>query len=506
MAAKSPTSPSTPRLSEVARHLVIPSGVVTTGWPGVEAKCKQLGVGFDPWQQGLGRLILGKRADDRYAATVGGVTMSIPRQVGKTYLVGWIVFALCLMYPGTTVLWTAHRTRTSTRTFQSLAGMARRPKVKPLIDGNPRSTNGEQEIRFRNGSVIMFGAREQGFGRGFEQVDIEVFDEAQILTDRALEDMIAATNQSRHPHGALLFFMGTPPRPVDPGEVFAGKRDKGLSGKLTDGVYVELSADRNADPDDLDQVAKANPSYPTRTPLEAILRMRENLPSVESYLREGLGIWDAKAIGGVIPRDAWDARADAESLPVDRFALGIEVAPDLASASVSLAGLRDDGTWHVELDEQRLGAHWLPAYVAQLVQANPQLRAVVGDVGGPLSALVDKRGDRWVLKDTRVSLTAPTVKELGGACTVMRTGVVGGTVHHLGQPQMDGAIDVAGKRPLGDTGMWVYARNSAAADITPVQSATCALLGAQHPRPRKPAPRSGSAVARVGGGRRVVTG
>jgi hypothetical protein len=71
----------------------------------------------------------------------------------------------------------------------------------------------------------MFGAREQGFGRGFDEVDIEVFDEAQILTEKALEDMIAATNQSRHPHGALLFFMGTPPRPSDPGEAFGLKRE-----------------------------------------------------------------------------------------------------------------------------------------------------------------------------------------------------------------------------------------------------------------------------------------
>lgn len=487
-APASPTSPSTPRLSEAARHLVYPSGIVTTAWPAVEAKCSQLGVHFDPWQQGCGRIFLGKDAGGRYAATVGGITISIPRQVGKTYLVGWIVFALCLLHPGMTVLWTAHRTRTSTRTFQSLAGMARRPKVKPFVLPNGvRTSNGEQEIRFRNGSVIMFGAREQGFGRGFDSVDIEVFDEAQILTDKALEDMVAATNQSRHPCGALLFYMGTPPRPVDPGEVFRGKRDKALSGKLLDGVYVELSGDPDADPDDLEQVRKANPSYPSRTPLEAILRMRENLPADDSYLREALGIWDANGAGWrVIARDVWMRQAHEDSLPVDRLALGIEVAPDMAAAAVSLSGQRKDGGWHVELDEHRSGAQWLPAYVKRLLAANPTVRAVVGDVGGPLQALLDQRGDRWLLSGTRIAVTPMRVKDLGTGCTLLATGLRDGTVWHLGQPQMATAAEVAGKRTLADTGMWVWSRSTSASDITPIQSATWALIGAQRSRVRRP--------------------
>src|SRR5690606_6447420 len=90
---------------------------------------------------------------------------------------------------------------------------------------------GEQEIPFKNGSRILFGAREGGFGRGFDEVDIEVFDEAQILTIKALEDMVAATNQSRFVHGALLFYMGTPPRPIDPGEMFTARRQEALEFK-----------------------------------------------------------------------------------------------------------------------------------------------------------------------------------------------------------------------------------------------------------------------------------
>ena len=70
MPAKSETKRSTPRLSEVARHVVIPDGIVTTSWPRVVAKCAEVGVTFDSWQHGVGTISLGKRADGKYAATV----------------------------------------------------------------------------------------------------------------------------------------------------------------------------------------------------------------------------------------------------------------------------------------------------------------------------------------------------------------------------------------------------------------------------------------------------
>jgi phage terminase large subunit-like protein len=91
---------STPRLSEVARHVVIPSGIVTTAWPRVVAQCSEMGVEFDSWQHGIGAIALGKREDGKYAATVGGIVLSIPRQVGKTFLVGMIIIALCVLHPG----------------------------------------------------------------------------------------------------------------------------------------------------------------------------------------------------------------------------------------------------------------------------------------------------------------------------------------------------------------------------------------------------------------------
>ena len=481
MARAAATKRSTRRLSEVARHVVIPSGIVSTGWPAVEEQCREFGDEFDEWQRGAGQVILAKRADGIYAATVGGVTLSIPRQVAKTFLVGRIIFALCVLFPGLRVLWTAHRSRTATNTFRSLQGYANRKSVARHID-SVRTANGEQEITFANGSAIMFGAREQGFGRGFDEIDIEVFDEAQILTEKALDDMVAATNQSRHEHGALLFYMGTPPRPIDPGEVFAARRDEALAGKSEDAVYIECSADPDADPDDREQWAKANPSFPDRTPLRSMLRLRKNLASDESWLREALGIWDQVRTKGVIPMDAWTDRADESSKAVAELTLGLEVGPDLAWASVSLAGKRPDGQWHVELLQNRNGAAWMPAYVDELLRLNPAIRAVVADVGGPIKAMVTQRGSRYILDGPELTLTALRVVDLAVACSKLLDGTITGWLHHIDQPQLTAAAQSAGKRMLADSGTWVFSRKSASSDITPIQSATYALWGAMNPK------------------------
>jgi len=475
------TKPSTPRLSEAARHVVIPKGIVTTAWPRVVAQCADMGVTFDLYQHGIGAIALGKRKDGKYAATVGGVVLSIARQVCKTFLVGMIVIALCILFPNMTVVWTAHRTRTATRTFQKLQAMVKRKKIWPYIDGI-RTANGEQEIRFRNGSVIMFGARADGFGRGFDELDIAVFDEAQILTELALEDIVPAANQSRQESAALLFFMGTPPRPTDPGEEFTSRRAKALSGKSTNMVYVEFSADPDADSDDREQWAKANPSFPTRTPVESMERMREQLTDDDSFRREGLGIWDATSSPSVIDSKSWGLRADAASRAVERLTLGIDVSPDRSTAAVSLAGQRADESWHVELDEHRTGVDWVPGWVAARCERN-RMHAVVID---EMSGLVEKRRGRNYLigTDIEVTLAAAEGRDMAIACSWYFDGIMSAWLWHTDQPQVNVALSVARKRPIG--GAWGWNRKDANSDITPVVAETLALWGAKNSTVKKP--------------------
>lgn len=484
---QSATKPSTRRLSEVARHVVIPTGIVTTGWPAVEAKCREFGDEFDEWQRGAGRLILGKRADGSYAATVGGITLSIPRQVAKTFLVGRIVFVLCVLFPGLRVIWTAHRTRTATNTFKHLQAYAKQPKVAPHV-ADIRKTNGEQEILFTNGSIIMFGAREAGFGRGFDEIDVEVFDEAQILTVKALEDMVAATNQSRHPHGALLFYMGTPPRPTDPGEAFTLRRSESLSFKDDgapfgepvigeDAVYIECSADSDAKPDDREQWLKANPSYPLRTPLRSMLRLRKNLPGDDSWRREALGVWDELgAVRPVLDAGRW-ALGDVEVAPDGPVSYGVKFSPDGETVALAVAVRAENGLVHVEGVEHRLvvdGTRWLVEWISF------RKGRVVVDGKAGAGALVSALRKAGV---PPVRIIRPTVDEVIAAHATFVVGVTEGAVSHLPDEVLAKSVTSAVRRPIGTSGGWGFAGVDGN-DVTLAEAAVLAHWEASKRRPR----------------------
>ena len=452
---------------------------MTSGWPAVERKCLELGIRFRPWQPGVGRLILAKRADGKYAATVGGTGLSIPRQVGKTFLVGAIVFALCLLRPNLTVIWTAHRLRTAEETFGKMQAFTKRKRIAPHILRVVLGS-GDEAVLFRNGSRILFGARERGFGRGFDEVDVLIFDEAQILTENALDDMIPATNQSRQASSALLLFMGTPPKPTDPGEVFTRMRSEALTGEDPDTGWVEFGADPKfrptplpADLTDADwrQVAKANPSYPGDTPREAILRMRKKL-GPESFLREGLGIWvEVQVRPRVISADSWDALTTDDPPPEDATpaALGLDRWYDGSTAVA--AAWRTDVGYHVELVAVDVAPDTASVVDWVAERAGRRIPVVVaGD--SPAAALTAD------LKARRVKVQAVGLADLGRACVGLYDDVSEGRLTHAGQEHLDRALAGGRKRTIGKAGAWAWDRESPEWDISPLVAATLARFGA----------------------------
>ena len=158
------------RLSELARELKRPSGITGSDFANIQRIAVKAGIHYDLWQQGLLYLLFSKRQDGRYACGEGGGVISICRQVGKTFTIGSAVFILCLMRRNLKVLWTAHRTRTLDETFNDMCDNLAKNRLFTRYVERIRRANGQQEIRFTNGSRIMFGAREQGFGRGFAGV------------------------------------------------------------------------------------------------------------------------------------------------------------------------------------------------------------------------------------------------------------------------------------------------------------------------------------------------
>lgn len=470
------TTSLTPRLSEVARELVIPEGIATSVFPRVKRRLSEVGVSFDLWQQGFGTVALGCGPDGKFAASVGGVAASIPRQVGKTFTVFNILVGLALEFPGLRVAWTSHHNRTTTNTFRACQGMVKRKAIAPHLaaGGGIRTANGEQEIVFRNGSIIMFGAREHGFGRGLDEIDVEVFDEAQILTLKALEDMVPATNQARNPHGGLIFFLGTPPRPTDAGEAFTVKREQAISGKSKTIFYVEFGADPDSEPDDRSQWPKMNPSFPLRTPLESMQRMRENIPDDDSWNREARGIWpEISRHSAVVSSKAWNKlQSTGPETGLAPTAIGVDMSHGL---DISICGcwLREGFPAHVE--ELWAGADTTAALEFITAVAERQIEVVIDDIS-PAAQFIPE------LKSRRVKVRRSHARDMAKGCLLFEakaTSVPAG-LSHSGQGSISKALAGARKRPISDAGGWGWDRRDSTVTIHPLVAATLALLGATY--------------------------
>ena len=462
---------STPRLSEVARHLVLPQGIVTTGFPAVRETCLQLKIVFDPWQEGAGSAILGKRSDGLYASDA--IVLSIPRQVGKTFLIGAIIFALCLNTPDSLVLWTAHRSPTANETYQSMKAMCQRPELAAHIE-SASAPAGNGVIKFHNGSRILFGAREQGFGRGFAKVAIIVFDEAQILTQNALDDMIPATNQAANP---LIIYVGTPPKPTDPGEVFTSLRRDALAGESADTLYIEIAADPDAEPTDREQWRKMNPSYPKRTSARAILRMKKNL-SPESFRREAMGIWDELAKSYAFGAGAWESCAlDEDPGPVvDSIALSVSM--DRKFSSIGAAGMASDRLL-VGAVARREGTGWLVPEARRIHQEHG-VPVVVARSAADLIPALEAVG--FVANQSLIIARAGDTQD---ACAQIYDRVQQRTLAHAKHADLDESVYGAHRRNIGDR--WVWDRKNSETDVSMLEAVTLAAWGAskQQVQPRE---------------------
>lgn len=409
-------------------------------------------------------LILSQRADGEYASDT--IVISIPRQVGKTYLIGCIIFALCLMKPGLKVIWTAQVKDTALETFEQFYDMSQRPKVKPHIAKTPQG-KGDEAIVFNNGSKIEFGARDSGFGRGRTDVDVLVFDEGQHLSLQALENMGAAQNVADNP---LCFVMGTPPRPQDKGEFFQITRQEALDGESDGTLYIEMSADRGADPMDREQWRKANPSFPRRTSERAMLRLRKKLRNEDSWRREALGIWDELSVHrAVISKAEWGELIDVGPEPsVKPNSLAVDMSHG-REISVTACWLEGE---HAHLEEVWAGIDEDAAVEWIAARAGRRIPVVIDNIS-PASSMAPK------LRARKCKVIGTGPQDMARACGMFVGRAMVGTLSHADQAAADEALASARKRAIGTAGGWGWDRVDDAALIHPIVSMTLALFGAE---------------------------
>jgi len=247
-------------------------------------------------------------------------------------------------------------------------------------------------------------------------------------------------------------------------------------------MYLEFSADKNvntlgwkSDRNKVDwvQVAKANPSYPKRTPRSAVLRMLKHLGE-DSFLREGMGVWDTDGGFAVIPAAEWTTCLDLTSKIAGSPRFVLDVAPNRSWAAFAVAGFREDGVPHVEITsragvvDHRPGVEWVVPRAVQLKESFPGFVLWVIS-GSSVEALVP------ALVAAGVPLEFVKSADVPAACGLFYDYATTAGLRHIGQTELTDALAGARKNVEDGEGAWRWGWRKSSADITTLYAATIAL-------------------------------
>ncbi len=463
------------------RYAVVPAGISSTAWPKVVGTCKRIGITFYIWQVALGRIILAKRQDGAWAAFL--TLISIPRQVGKSFLFGWIIFALCLLAKKDKplrVIWTSHHTATTEEVYDQFFEMCNHPRVKPHILKKRQLSGSRWEIVFKNRSRIMLAARERGFGRGKAKIDILVLDEFQHISARALGNLVPTTNAADMP---LILAAGTPPDPLETevgyGEAFNRIRDAALAGENTitldiaegeqmvlSTFYAESSADEDGNRTDKRQWALANPTRPLN--LRPFAVGLATLPP-DVFDREYLGIHAKKAAykSAADPMRWAELVADGPADGVKAASLGINANRD---GDISIVACwREGETAHVE---EVFAARSESAAIEFVKTTWDKRRPIKHDTTGS-AASVGKQ-----LAEISYKATAQTGNDARAANAMWLSMVAESRITHAGQESLNNAVRDSMRQDDKTPPGWLLTPMSKAAQIGPLIATTAALYAA----------------------------
>lgn len=439
---------------------------------------------LDPAQRLTVEVMMAQAADGRWAAATTGREM--PRQNGKGDEIE-VVELWGLVQRSESILHTVHdAVLLASQAQQRMLGVLEsHGDLRRLVKRKWLGT-GQQMIEMRNGGVIWYRTRTNGGGRGVDDVDRLVIDEAQHASEEHLAAVAPTLLANSNPQ---MNAMGT--------AGLAGKSDWwwsvrkralspdpgafGYVGHTAESVYLDGDGRVVQEPVDIEDRAlwrKANPAI--------VAGRGQGMPFLEEQLRrlgprlfgqEHLGVWDPPpddGVGTAIPSDAWHACSDPGSSPVGAPAFAVDVTPDKAWTSIAAAGVRADGLRHVEVIDRRPGTSWAAAKLAELHRSYRSSR-IVADLSGPAGSVAAEG------RELGVEVEAVASRDYAAACGLIHDLAIAHGFRHRTEPVLDAALAAAVKADVGD-GAWKWSRRNSLADISPLVAATLALWAAGEPR------------------------
>lgn len=446
---------------------------------------EDLGISPFPWQRSILADWCACDADGKPAYVTCG--LDVPRQNGKNAaLEVYELYRLAVC--GWHVLHTAHRVKTAKKSFMRLVRYftdERHPELVQLVE-RIRRTNGEEAIFLKNGASIEFIARTNGTARGFDDIQLVVYDEAQELTDTQY-DAIAYTLAASSTGERQILYMGTPPNERSAGTVFARVRKSVLDGGMRRMCWASWACEKLpskgcAFADILDEIYESNPSM--GYVLDEGYTESEFAGAkgnISGFAHERLDWWSGSSASSAIDEALWLSLAVPRSqVPTTgKKAFGVKFSPDGSQIALCACRLQGDGSAYVEHIGQGTlsdGLSWLTDFLCTEKMADTTAAVAVDGRSGSAALLDRLRG--WY---PRQALYATSTRDVVAATSMFSQALIDKSITHWdggeddGQQALDASALEARKRPIGSDGGWAYGGDSS----TPIEAAVIAYWAAK---------------------------
>lgn len=447
----------TPRLSRY------PEGVGSDGAEAIEL-AERCGIVLDPWQRLVLDKFLGYRRDGKWSCPT--CLLVVPRQNGKGEVLVVRMLAGLFLFGEKLITYTAHEFKTAQEHFRRIATVVETtPELAAMVE-RIRYAHGSEGIELKKehgGARLRFLARSRGSGRGFSG-DCVILDEAYELPTEALDALIPtmSARMNETDAGPQLWYSSS--AGMETSFELARVRQRALEGSDRIGL-AEWSAADDADPNDPEAVAQANPGLGIRLSMEFIETERDTL-SEAGFARERLGVWPSSQQFREIPEDKWKLVQDSKAAPKEPLVFGVDILPDRSAAAICVS----DGKV-IELTstpetgwDHRQGTGWVVPRLRQLIEVHGGTVAL--DSGGPAAGLAE------VLEADGIPVAKLTYGDLAIACGKLYDDIIDNKLDVIPATPLDTAVGGVTKRQAGDRFVW--SRSASPVDVTPLVAATLA--------------------------------
>lgn len=370
-----------------------------------------------PWQVDEVMQANACKLDGRW--THSDQTIICSRQNGKS-LIAEAVILYRLFVLGHKIVFTAQRWPTAQSIRNRL--WARIKSNKKLTAQIVRNINsqGMAEIEIDSGAKVQFSTRSGDAGRGFDKVDLVIFDESYNLDDADIDALLPIQLKAEDPQ--TLYLSSPVNRETHTFGVKLSELRRRAHDDRPDGwAWSEYAAPEDADRAAVETWALANPSLREGPEVDAIRKLF-NAMSEASFDVEilGRGLWfepvaEIEEDPPAVPAEQLDKVMTAEHVKVSGAMLAIDASPDRSACSVSAGGRTPDGrVWGGLLWHGPLHVESVVAAVVKLCEQVDPIEVVV-DLKSPAEVLLQKLIKAGIDEESIHSLTWPEVKSATSA-------------------------------------------------------------------------------------------